>query len=151
MRFMVITKATSVSEAGLPPEPEDFETMGAFIQELVDAGVLLAADGLHPSDKGARIYFDGDEKTVVDGPFTETKELIAGYFLVETRSLEECVEWFKRCPTMRVGEGEQTNLEIRRVALAEDFGDQFGEEFTAELRETVEKREATVASRRPAE
>jgi len=151
MRFMVITKATTVSEAGLPPEPADFATMGAFIQELVDAGVLLAADGLHPSAQGARIYVDGEKKTVVDGPFTETKELIAGYFLVETKSLEECVEWFKRCPTMRVGEGEQTNLEIRRVALAEDFGDELGEEFSAELRETVANREATVASRRPAE
>jgi hypothetical protein len=147
MRFMVITKATAASEAGLPPAAEDFETMGAFIQELVDAGVLLAADGLHPSTQGARIYVDGEKKTVVDGPFTETKELIAGYFLVETKSLEECIEWFKRCPALRLGEGEQTNLEIRRVALAEDFGDEFG----AELREAVEKREATVASRVPAE
>jgi hypothetical protein len=139
MRFMVITKATAASEAGEQPTTEDFDTVGKFIQELVDAGVLLAADGLHPSAQGARIYFDGDKKTVVDGPFTETKELIAGYFLVETKSLEECVEWFKRYPILRTG--EQTNVEIRRVLQDEDFG----EEFTAEQRETVAKRHATVA------
>jgi hypothetical protein len=140
MRFMVITKATAESEAGTPPATEDFDTMGAFIQELVDAGVLLAADGLHPSAKGARIYFDGEQKTVVDGPFTETKELIAGYFLVETTSLEECVEWFKRYPISPSGTGAGTNLEIRRVLQAEDFG----AEFTAEQREAVEQRHATV-------
>jgi hypothetical protein len=141
MRFMVITKATAASEAGTPPATEDFDTVGTFIQEMVDAGVLLAADGLHPSTKGARIYFDGDKKTVVDGPFTETKELIAGYFLVETKSLEECVEWFKRFPTLHMGSGETTNVEIRQVISAEDFGD----EMTTEQREAVEKRHETVA------
>jgi hypothetical protein len=141
MRFMVITKATAASEAGEQPTTEDFDTVGKFIQELVDAGVLLAADGLHPSAQGARIYLDGDQKTVVDGPFTETKELIAGYYLVEMKSLEECVEWFKRYPILHSGGGAQTNLEIRRVFQAEDFG----EEFTAEQRETVAKRHATVA------
>ena len=138
MRFMVITKATADSEAGVLPATEDFETMGSFIHEMVDAGVLLAADGLHPSSQGARIYVDGDSRTVVDGPFTETKELIAGFFLVETTSLEECVEWFKRCPVARSG-GERPHLEIRRVVQAEDFG----ETFTAEQREAVEKRHAT--------
>jgi hypothetical protein len=141
MRFMVITKATAASEAGVLPATEDFDTMGEFIQELVDAGVLLAADGLHPSAQGARIYFDGEQKTVVDGPFTETKELIGGYYLVETKSLEECVEWFKRCPMQHPGAGAQTNIEIRRVFQAEDFG----ESFTAEQREAVDKRHATVA------
>jgi len=140
MRFIVITKATADSEAGVLPATEDFETMGNFIQELVDAGVLLDAGGLQSSSKGARIYFDGDTKTVVDGPFTETKELIAGYYLVEMKSLEECVEWFKRCPVQRPG-AEPTNIEIRRVFHADDFG----EEFTPEQREAVEKRRATVA------
>src|SRR5690348_181557 len=114
MRFMVITKATAESESGRPATTEDIDRMGNFIQEMVDAGVLVAADGLHPSIKGARIYFNGDQTTVVDGPFTETKELIAGFFLVETRSLEECVEWFKRCPIQRPGDVESTNIEIRR-------------------------------------
>jgi hypothetical protein len=139
MRFMVITKAGADSEAGVLPGTEDFERMGGFIQEMVDAGVLLAADGLHPSAQGARIYFDGDAKTVVDGPFTETKELIAGYYLVEMKSLQECVEWFKRCPMQKAG-AEPTNIEIRRVFQAEDFG----EEFTAAQREAVEQRHATV-------
>ena len=140
MRFMVITKATAESEAGVQPATEDFDTIGNFVHELVDAGVLLAADGLHPSDKGARIYFDGDEKTVVDGPFTETKELIAGYFLVETRSLEECVEWFKRYPSQVVKGGGRTNIEIRRVIQAEDYA----EIMTDEQRDAVDKRHATV-------
>jgi hypothetical protein len=138
MRFMVITKATAASEAGLPAETEDFETMGAFIQEMVDAGVLLAADGLHQSNQGARIYFDGEKKTVVDGPFSETKELVGGFFLIETKSLEEAVEWFKRCPVNRPGaDGEPTNLEIRRIIQMEDLG----EGFTAEQRAEVEKRD----------
>jgi hypothetical protein len=141
MRFMVITKATANSEAGVLPATEDFDTMGGFIQELVDAGVLLAADGLLPSVNGARIYFDGDQRTVLDGPFTETKELIAGYFLVEMKSLEECVEWFKRCPIQRSGDSP-TNIEIRRVVQAEDFD---LETFTAEQREAVERRDAAVA------
>jgi hypothetical protein len=140
MRFMVITKATAESEAGVQPATEDFDTIGDFIQEMVDAGVLLAADGLHPSDKGARIYFDGEKTTVVDGPFTETKELVAGYFLVETKSLDECVEWFKRYPFQLVGGAAGTNIEIRRVIQAEDFS----EIMTADQREAVDKRHATV-------
>jgi hypothetical protein len=147
MRFMVITKATDDSEAGVLPATEDFDTMGAFIEELVDAGVLLAAHGVAPSATGARIYFDGrttsgDLRTVVDGPFTETKELLAGFYLVEMKSLEECVEWFKRCP-IKVRDGERTNLEIRRVYTAEDFG----ENFTAEQQEAVARRRAKAAAR----
>ena len=116
--------------------------MGKFNEELVDAGVLLAADGLQSSAKGARIYFDGDKKTVVDGPFTETKELIAGYWLVETKSLEECVERFKRCPNPMPG--KQTNIEIRRVFEADDFGDN----LTPELREAEDQLRAKVAEQR---
>lgn len=140
MRFMVITKATAESEAGVLPASEDFDRMGKFLEELVDAGVLLAAEGLQSSAKSARIYFDGDKRTVVDGPFTETKELIAGFFLVEMKSLEECVEWFKRCPVQRPG-GEAQNIEIRRVFEAEDFG----ENFTAEQQQAVDKRRAKAA------
>lgn len=138
MRFMVITKATADSESGRPATTEDIATMGGFIQEMMDAGVLLAAEGIHPSAKGARIYFDGEKKTVVDGPFAETKELVGGFFLVETKSLAECVEWFKRCPVRPSSDGEPTNIEIRQVIGAEDLGDS----FTPELREAVEKRDA---------
>jgi hypothetical protein len=146
MRFMVITKATAASEAGVMPATEDFETMGAFIEELVDAGVLLAAEGLLPSTTGARIYIDGDERTVVDGPFTETKELVAGFFLVEMASLEECVAWFTRWPVTSLAAGGRINLEIRRVAQAEDFG----ETFTAEQQEAVEERRAKAEAQHPA-
>ena len=137
MRFMVILKATADSEAGVMPATEDFDTMGAFISELVDAGVLLAAEGLLPSATGARIYVDGDDTTVVDGPFTETKELVAGFWLVEMASLAECVAWFRRCPVRSPASGG-TNLEIRQVVSAEDFG----ESFTAEQQEAVEERRA---------
>jgi hypothetical protein len=130
MRFMVITKATAETEAGEMPATEDFETMGKFIEELVDAGVLLAAEGIAPSATVARIYFDGEKKTVVDGPFTETKELIAGFYLVEMKSMEECVEWFKRCPVQKTA-GGPTNIEIRRLYSAEDFGDEFTPEQRA--------------------
>ncbi|MGK5685608.1 YciI family protein [Actinoplanes sp. URMC 104] len=132
MRFMVITKATADSEAGRPPATEDFDTMGKFIEEMMDAGVLLAADGLHPSSQGARIHFDGGKRTVVDGPFTETKELIAGFFLVEMKSMAECVEWFKRYPMADGGD-----LEIRRVIQAEDFADV----MTGEQRAAVQRRD----------
>jgi hypothetical protein len=140
MRFMVIVKASEDSEAGVLPKPEEFETMGKFNEELVDAGVLLAADGLQSSAKGARIYFDGDKRTVVDGPFAETKELIAGYWLVEMKSLEECVEWFRRCPCP--SPSGQTNIEIRRVFEAEDFG----ENFTPELQAAEEELRARAAA-----
>ena len=137
MRFMVIVKATESSEAGVLPTPDEFEAMGKFNEELVDAGVLLGADGLQSSAKGARIYFDGDKKTVVDGPFTESKELIAGYWLVEVSSLEECVERFKRCPCP--SPGGQTNIEIRRVFEAEDFGENFTPERQAAVEELRER------------
>jgi len=136
MRFMVITKATAASEAGVPPATEDFDTMGAFIQDLMDAGVLLAAEGLHPSSQGVRIVAEGDSTTVVDGPFTETKELIAGFFLVETKSLEECVEWFKRYP-IRPPAGEPGIIEIRPVIQAGDYS----ETMTGEQREAVAERD----------
>ena len=127
MRFMVLVKASKDSEAGVLPTAEELGAMGKFNEELVDAGVLLAAEGLQSSGKGARLYFDGDKKTVVDGPFTEAKELIAGFWLVQMKSLEECVEWFKRCPNPQPGEAG-THIEIRRVFEADDFGDNLSEE-----------------------
>ncbi|MEU4801741.1 YciI family protein [Actinosynnema sp. NPDC023587] len=120
MRFMVIVKATKDSEAGAMPSEEELRAMGAFNEELVNAGVLLAGEGLHPSSKGARVFFDGDQRSVVDGPFTETKELIAGFWLLELKSLEEAVEWVKRVPNPT---GEQSQIEIRQVFSPEDFGD----------------------------
>ena len=119
MRFMVIVKATADSEKeGVRPDPQMLLEMGKFNEELVKAGILLAADGLHPSSKGARVKFSGTSRTVVDGPFTETKELIAGFWLWEVRSLEEAIEWVKRCPNPHAGESE---IEIRQVFEMEDF------------------------------
>jgi len=128
MRVMVIVKANKESEAGVMPRQKLLEDMGKFNEELVKAGVLLAADGLHPSSKGKRVRFSGDKRTVIDGPFTETKELIAGFWLWQVRSMEEAVEWVKRCPNPHEGDSE---IEIRPVFEAEDFG----AEFTPELRE----------------
>lgn len=128
MRFMVIVKATKESEAGIMPSTELLAAMGRYNEELVNAGVLLAGEGLHPSSKGARVVFKGKERTVVDGPFAETKELIAGYWLFKVNSLEECIEWVKRCPNPM---STESDIEIRQVFEAEDFG----EEFTPELRE----------------
>jgi hypothetical protein len=129
MKVMVIVKATKNSEAGVMPTETLFAEMGKFNEELVKAGVMLAGDGLHPSAKGKRIKFSGGKRTVVDGPFAETKELIAGYWIWQVRSMEEAVEWARRCPDpMPGGEAE---LEIRPVFEAEDFG----AEFTPELRE----------------
>lgn len=128
MRVMVIVKANEESEAGGPPDEEMLAAMGRYNEELAKAGILLEADGLHPSSRGARIQFDGDKRTVIDGPFTETKELIAGYWLWQVKSLEEAVEWGKRCPNPTGAEGQ---IEIRPVFEAEDFG----ENFTPELRE----------------
>ncbi|RKT57342.1 YciI family protein [Saccharothrix australiensis] len=118
MRFMVIVKATKDSEAGTMPSDEELRAMGEFNEELVKAGVLLAGEGLHPSAKGARVYFSGDQRTVVDGPFAETKELIAGYWLLELKSLEEAIEWVKRVPNPT---GEESQIEIRQVFSPEDF------------------------------
>jgi hypothetical protein len=125
MRFMVIVKGNKDSEAGVLPTEELLTKMGKFNEELVNAGVMQAADGLHPSSKGARVKFSGGRKTVIDGPFAETKELVAGYWIWQVKSKEEAIEWLKRAPF------EETEVEIRQVFEAEDFGD----EFTPELRE----------------
>jgi len=121
MQFMMIVKATAESEAGVMPKPEQILEMQKYNEELVKAGVLLAADGIHSSAKGARVYFDGEKKTVVDGPFTETKELISGFWMIQAKSLEEAVEWAKRAPNPSFG--GKTNIEIRQVITMEDFGD----------------------------
>jgi hypothetical protein len=125
---MVIVKATDESEAGVMPSEQMLSEMGAYNEELVRAGVMLAGEGLHPSSKGARVRFNGASRTVLDGPFSETKELIAGYWLLQCKDMQECVEWVKRCPNPMPGESE---IEIRQVFEAEDFG----AEYTPELRE----------------
>lgn len=127
MRCMVIVKADGDTEAGVLPNQELLEAMTRFNEELVKAGVMLAGDGLQPSAKGARVVFDGASRRIVDGPFSESKELVAGYWLWQVRSLEEAIEWAKRCPNPT---GESGQLEIRPVYEPEDFGD----EFTPELR-----------------
>ena len=132
MRFMIIVKANKDSEAGVMPSQQLLTEMGKFNEELVKAGILLAGDGLHPSSKGARVKFSGKSRTVIDGPFTETKELIAGYWLWQVKSKEEAIAWVKRCPNPHEGESE---IEIRQVFEAEDFG----AEFTPELREQEER------------
>ena len=118
MRFMVIVKATKDSEAGVMPSDELLSGMGKFNEELAKAGVLLDGSGLKPSSAGARVRFSNDKRTVIDGPFPETKELIAGYWILQTKSLEECVEWVKRCPNPHAGDSE---IEIRQVFEMEDF------------------------------
>ena len=132
MRFMIIVKATKDSEAGVMPSEQLLTEMGKFNEELVKAGIMLAGDGLHPTSKGARVIFSGKKRTVIDGPFAETKELIAGYWLWQVQSKEEAIEWVKRCPNPHQGGGE---IEIRQVFEAEDFG----AEFTPELREQSEQ------------
>ena len=132
MRFMAIVKATKDSENGVMPSEQLLADMGKFNEELVKAGVMLAGEGLHPSSKGARIKFSGKKRTVVDGPFAETKELVAGFWLLQVRSKEEAIEWIKRAPNPHEGESE---IEIRQVFEAEDFGP----EFTPELREQEER------------
>jgi hypothetical protein len=129
MRFMVIVKASKDSEAGILPTTEEFAAMGKYNEELVKAGVMLAAEGLQPSSKGARVKFSGSKRTVTDGPFAETKELVAGFWLWQCKSREEAIEWAKRCPNPMPG--TDSELEIRQVFEAEDFG----AEFTPELRE----------------
>ncbi len=118
MRFMVIVKASPESEAGELPSAELLEAMGKYNEELVKAGVMLAGEGLHPSSKGARVRFSGTRRTVVDGPFTESKELVAGFWLWQCKSLDEAIEWVKRAPNPQLREGE---IEIRQVFEAEDF------------------------------
>jgi hypothetical protein len=128
MRFMVMVRATKESEAGVLPSETLLRAMGKYNEELVKAGIMLDGEGLQPSSKGARVRFSGDKRSVVDGPFVETKELIAGFWIWQCRSKEEAIEWVKRCPNPMPGESE---IEIRQVSEAEDFG----EEFTDELRE----------------
>lgn len=130
MKFMVIVKSSAASEAGIMPSPELFTEMGKFNEELVKAGVLLAAEGLHPSRKGARIRFNGPQRTVIDGPFAETKELIAGYWLIEVSSKEEAIEWMKRVPNPH--ENEESEIEIRQVFTEADFGEVFTPEMRAQ-------------------
>jgi hypothetical protein len=133
MRVMAIVKATKDSEAGVMPSEEMLTEMGKFNEELVKAGVMLGGEGLHPTSKGARVSFGGiGERTVIDGPFAETKELIAGFWLLQVRSFDEAVEWMKRCPNPHDEPGE---IEIRQVFEADDFG----EEFTPELREQEDR------------
>jgi hypothetical protein len=132
MRFMVIIKSDERTEAGAMPTEEELTAMGRYNEELVKAGVLLAGEGLLPSSKGARVNFSGGKPTVIDGPFAEAKELIAGFWLLDVKSKEEVIEWVKRVPCT---EGVETSIEIRQVAEAEDFG----EAFTPELKEKEEQ------------
>ena len=132
MRFMVMVKATKDSEAGVMPSEQLLTEMGQYNEELVKAGVLLAGEGLHPSSRGVRVRFSGKERTVIDGPFAETKELVAGFWLLQVRSKEEAIEWVRRCPNPFDGESE---IEIRQVFEADDFG----EALTPELRAQEER------------
>src|SRR5260221_2411308 len=142
MRFMVIVKDSKDSEAGVLQKQKLLAEMGKFNEELVKAGVLLAAEGLHASSKGKRVRFSGADRTVTDGPFTETKELIAGFWLWQVRSMEEALEWVKRCPNPHEGESE---IEIRQVFEAEDFGP----ELTPELKQQEERLRAQAAAKKP--
>ncbi len=141
MRFMILIKADKSTEAGVLPDEKLLTEMGKFNEELVKAGVMLAGEGLHPSSKGARVKFSGAKRTVIDGPFAETKELLAGFWLWKVKSKEEAIEWVKRCPNPMPGESE---IEIRQVFEAEDFG----AEFTPELREQEERLRAQIADKK---
>ena len=141
MRFMILVKANKDTEAGVMPSEELLTEMGKYNEELVKAGVLLAGEGLHPSSKGARVKFSGNKRTVTDGPFTEAKELIAGFWLWQVKSKEEAIEWVKRCPNPT---GVESEIEIRQVFEADDFG----AEFTPELREQEERLRAQMAARK---
>ena len=132
MRFMIIVKATADSEAGVLPSGELLTAMGKYNEELAKAGIMLAGDGLQPSSKGARVRFSGSKRTVVDGPFAETKELVAGFWIWKVKSKQEAIEWVKRCPNPMPGDSE---IEIRQLFEAEDFGEQ----FTPELKEQAER------------
>jgi hypothetical protein len=128
MRFMVIVKATKDSEAGKMPDTALLTAMGNYNEELVKAGIMLAGEGLHPTSKGARVHFSGNSRTVIDGPFAETKELIAGYWIWKCKNIQEAIDWVKRCPNPHY---EDSDIEIRQIFEAEDFG----AEFTPELRQ----------------
>jgi hypothetical protein len=142
MRVMVIVKATKSSEAGALPSEKLIADMGKYNEELVKAGVMLAGEGLHPSSKGKRVVFSGGTKTVVDGPFAETKELIAGFWLWQVRSMDEALEWVRRCPDPMPG--EESVIELRPAFEADDFG----EEFTPELRAQEERLRAEIERQR---
>jgi hypothetical protein len=139
MRFMVIVKATEDSEAGVMPSTEMLAEMGKYNEELVKAGIMLSGDGLHPSSKGARVRFEGSKRTVTDGPFAETKELVAGFWIWQCASLDEAIEWVKKCPNPMLGPSE---IEIRQIFDAADFG----EAFTPELQEQEERLRAQLSS-----
>ena len=141
MRFMILVKADKNSEAGVLPDEKLLTDMGKYNEELVKAGIMLAGEGLQPSSKGARVRFSGKNRTVIDGPFSETKELVAGFWLWQCKSKEEAIEWVKRCPNPMVGESE---IEIRQVFESEDFG----AEFTPELRAQEERLRTELASRK---
>lgn len=133
MRFMIFVKASADSEAGIMPSEQLITEMGNFNEELAKAGILVDCDGLHPSSKGARVRFSGEKRTVIDGPFIETKELVAGYWIWEVKSKEEAIEWVKRCPNPMPG--TESEIEIRQIFSAEDFG----AEFTPQAREQEER------------
>jgi hypothetical protein len=141
MRFMVIIKATTETEAGVMPSEKLLTEMGRYNEELVKAGVMQAGEGLHPSSKGARVKFSGSKRTVTDGPFGETKDLIAGFWLWQVKSKDEAIEWVKRCPNPT---GTDAEIEIRQVFEAEDFG----AEFTPELREQEQRLRAQAAAKK---
>ena len=137
MRFMILIKANKDTEAGVMPSEQLLADMGRFNEELVKAGIMQAGEGLHPSSKGARVRFNGTQRTVVDGPFSETKELIAGFWIWKCKSKQEAIDWVKRCPNPT---GEQAEIEIRQIFEAEDFG----AEFTPELRAQEERLRAEI-------
>ncbi len=141
MRFMVMVKADKNSEAGALPDEKLLTEMGKYNEELAKAGVLLAGEGLQPSSKGARVKFSGEKRTVIDGPFPETKDLVAGFWIFQVKSKEEAIEWVKRCPNPT---GTESEIEIRQVFEADDFG----AEFTPELREQEERLRAQMATKR---
>ena len=138
MKFMVLVKATADSEAGVMPSEQLLAEMGQYNEELVKAGIMQAGEGLHPSSKGARVRFSGKNRTVIDGPFSETKELVAGFWIWQCESLQEAIAWVKRCPNPMPGDSE---IEIRQVFTADDFGDA----FTPELREQEERLRAQIS------
>ena len=140
MKVMILIKATKDSEAGVMPSTEMLTAMGQYNEELMKAGIMLAGDGLHPSSQGARVRFSGDKRTVIDGPFAETKELIAGFWMWQVKSMAEAIEWVKRCPNPMLTDSE---IEIRRVFEMEDFGS----ELTPELREKEERLAAELAAK----
>ena len=140
MRFMIIVKATPESESGAPPDEKLMTEMGKFNEELVAAGIMLAGEGLQPSSKGSRVKFSGDKRTVIDGPFSEAKELVAGFWIWQCKSKEEAIEWVRRCPNPF---NEESEIEIRQIMELEDFG----AELTPETRESEERIRAELASR----